>query len=280
MTVVVTVKINDGIVLAADSAATFFDPAGTPAKIYRHANKIFNLVKVWPIGAMVYGAGGIGSASIETLSKDLRTRLSDPNDAEYHLDRNAYTVEEVAVKARRWLFEHHYRSTYAEQGVPGYFMGYRVCGYSARASLAEAWEFIIHEDRCDPPHRIMGPDEFGVRWAGENEALDRLLLGASSGVKVVLAAHGHSDAEASTIHLDIVRMCGAAMAIPAMPIQDAIDLAEFAVETSSKFARFGLRPETIGGPVELAAITTHEGFKWVQRKHYYRADLNRETDHV
>jgi hypothetical protein len=51
------------------------------------------------------------------------------------------------------------------------------------------------------------------------------------------------------------------------------------VETSAKFARHGIRAETIGGPTELAAITKHEGFKWVSRKHYYHADLNRETDH-
>ena len=40
-----------------------------------------------------------------------------------------------------------------------------------------------------------------------------------------------------------------------------------------------MRPETIGGPIELAAITKHEGFKWVARKHYYGEELNRETDH-
>jgi hypothetical protein len=66
---------------------------------------------------------------------------------------------------------------------------------------------------------------------------------------------------------------------PAMPIQDAIDLARFAVETASKYAKYGLRPETIGGPIEIAAITKHEGFKWVARKHYYTAELNRETSH-
>lgn len=40
-----------------------------------------------------------------------------------------------------------------------------------------------------------------------------------------------------------------------------------------------MRPETIGGAVELAAITKHEGFKWVARKHYYTTEFNRETNH-
>jgi hypothetical protein len=68
MTIVVTVRVNDGIVLAADSATSFIDGSGNVAKVYNNANKIFNLVKVWPIGAMTYGAGGMGSASISTLS--------------------------------------------------------------------------------------------------------------------------------------------------------------------------------------------------------------------
>jgi hypothetical protein len=91
MTIVVTAKVTDGIVLAADSAATFFIPGtgGVVAKIYQHANKIYNLRKVWPIGAMVYGSGGIGNASVETLSKDLRRRFSDPNNADYHLSQTS-----------------------------------------------------------------------------------------------------------------------------------------------------------------------------------------------
>ena len=55
-------------------------------------------------------------------------------------------------------------------------------------------------------------------------------------------------------------------------------MAKFAVETAAKFARYGMHAETIGGPVEIAAITKHEGFKWVSRKHYYNAELNVEAN--
>src|SRR5665213_3471364 len=106
MTIVVTIKVNDGMVLAADSAASFFAPSHV--KIFNNANKIYNLRKVWPIGAMVYGSGSIGTASIETLSKDLRQRLSNDNDQEYGLRLKTYTVHELAIKARKFLFEAHH----------------------------------------------------------------------------------------------------------------------------------------------------------------------------
>jgi len=60
-----------------------------------------------------------------------------------------------------------------------------------------------------------------------------------------------------------------------MPIQDAIDLAEFLVHVAEAFSRFTPGAPTVGGPIEIAAITKHEHFKWIKRKHYYDVRLNR-----
>jgi len=281
MTIVVTAKVTDGIVLAADSAATFFIPTagGAIAKVYNHANKIFNLRKVWPIGAMVYGAGSIGASSVETLSKDLRKKFSDQNNHEYYLDENSYTIEEVASKARKFIYEENYLKAFI-QPPANFSMGYRICGYSANASLSEVWEFIIVGADCQPPYSVQSTDEFGLRWAGENEALDRLHFGATTGMKAWLVASGIVQQNAvDRVFSDFINHFGSGLVIPAMPIQDAIEVARFAVETAAKYAKYGLRHETIGGPVDVAAITKHEGFKWVTRKHYYAADLNRETNH-
>ena len=62
-----------------------------------------------------------------------------------------------------------------------------------------------------------------------------------------------------------------------MPIQDAIDLARFLAETAAKFTLFSLRAATVGGPIEVAAITKHEGFKWINRKHFFDQHFNVRT---
>src|SRR4051812_8385430 len=104
MTIIITAKVTDGIVLAADSAASFFGVGESAVKIYNNANKIINLVKGHPIGAMVYGAGGIGSASVETLSKDLRTLIKESAAGDpYYLDLDNYTVEAVTELARNFF---------------------------------------------------------------------------------------------------------------------------------------------------------------------------------
>ena len=50
MTVIVSVKINDGVVMAADSAGT----VGS-GQVYAHANKIANLCEALPLGEMSTG---------------------------------------------------------------------------------------------------------------------------------------------------------------------------------------------------------------------------------
>ena len=63
-----------------------------------------------------------------------------------------------------------------------------------------------------------------------------------------------------------------------MPIQDAISLAKSLVDTTIGFVKYSFnRPvKTVGGPVEIATITKHERFKWVDRKHYFLPSLNEE----
>lgn len=60
----------------------------------------------------------------------------------------------------------------------------------------------------------------------------------------------------------------------AMPFGDAIDLAEFLVDLTVNFSRFIPGAPTVGGPIEVAAISKHEGFKWIKRKHYFNSELN------
>ena len=95
MTVIVSVKINDGVVLAVDSAGSM-----ESGQVYEHANKITNLCAGLPVGAMSTGSGGIGNESIETLLKELRRRFAGVSLAhpEWKLDPQSYTMGEVAQR--------------------------------------------------------------------------------------------------------------------------------------------------------------------------------------
>ena len=73
------------------------------------------------------------------------------------------------------------------------------------------------------------------------------------------------------------------LANPAMPTQDSIELAIFLADTQKQFARFSDGSNVVGGDLDVATVTKHEGFKWIKRKYYYDRGLNplpQETDHV
>jgi 20S proteasome alpha/beta subunit len=154
MTIIVSVKINDGIIMAADSAGTM-----ASGQVYAHANKITNLSEGLPIGAMSTGAGGIGNESVETLLKDLGRRFDgrDPAHPEWRLDRSRYTMEEVAGRLRSFLFEEK-----AALCPDPTSLQLRICGYSAGRPLAEVWEVNMTGQDCPPPRRIMDETGFGV----------------------------------------------------------------------------------------------------------------------
>ena len=80
--------------------------------------------------------------------------------------------------------------------------------------------------------------------------------------------------------LGMVRASSARQLVDArMPIQDAIDLAQYLVDVTKGYFRFLPMADIVGGDTDLAVVTRHERFKWIKRKHFYPANLNVETDH-
>lgn len=271
MTIAISIKVHDGVVLATDSAASLLRANGV-VNVYDNADKIFNLRKGSPIGATTWGIGGIGQTSISTLAKDLRARLID-DDKEWRIDPESYTIEEVAKKARRFFFEEHYEPEFKEVEKPPN-LGFLIVGYSAGAGLAEEWEVLIKDGECADPTLVRPQAETGFRADGEPEAISRLLFGFSPGLRGVLKDLGVSNEQIIPAMTRIQATLQTPLQHPAMPIQDAIDLAEFLADLTIKFARFRPGAPTVGGPIEVAAITKHEGFRWVKRKHYFDARLN------
>ena len=59
-----------------------------------------------------------------------------------------------------------------------------------------------------------------------------------------------------------------------MPKQELANFAESLVNITTIKRKMSAEQETVGGPIDVAIISKHEGFVWVKRKHYFPADLN------
>ncbi|MBJ8340012.1 hypothetical protein JGU71_14035 [Antrihabitans sp. YC3-6] len=272
MTVAVWVKVFDGIVLSTDSASTALLPNGS-AQVYNNADKIFHLHRKLPIGAMTWGLGQIGPASISTVSKSLRLRLMgrDPDHPEWEVDADTYTIEGVAERVAEMFCELMKQTN--QDDWPGQ-LGYLVAGFSAKSDQSEAW-LLKFEDKVDEvpgPEQVASTDRWGYEAYAQPDAVDRLFRGYDQRLLARLLA-----ATPPQHHADMVALLEEHHRVPlhpAMPFPDAIALAKFMVETTAGFTHFNLGPDTVGGPVEVAGINLHEGFRWIKRKHYFSTELN------
>lgn len=285
MTIALLIKVNDGIVLASDSATTLLmaGPDGNDAvgNTYNNANKVFNLHKGVPVGAMTWGLGNIGPASIATLAKDLRRRFQgqDGHHPHWAIDPENYAMSDLAASAATFLNEGRYEDVAAEavaagRQPPG--LGFLVAGYSSETDQPTAHVIQFTGQNTPVAEEVLPDDSGGASWWGQPEAISRLLTGMSMGAPEALAnlGLGLDFSQAQQVVAGMVAQLNPQMVPAAMPIQDAIDLAEFLVHATIQYVRFSPGPPTVGGPIEIATITKHEGFKWVRRKHFFDARLN------
>lgn len=273
MTIAISLKVNNGIVLATDSAAsiTAQGPDGQPmgvVNVYQNAEKLFNLCKGKPIGVITWGTGSIGRYSISAAIKDYRNML------EKELNNNPnIKLQDITIEFAKNI-EEKYNSAY--KGWKGTLptIGFLVAGYSTGNDFAEEWKFEFIDGKTHEPELVRGTNESGMIWNGEPEAISRILLGTSPELPNVLSEYGLKEQAIN----EIIMLANSKLTVPfiidAMPIKDAIDLAEFLVDATIKFARFRPGAPTVNEPIDIAAITKHEGFKWVSRKYYFSNELN------
>ncbi|WP_300533178.1 hypothetical protein [uncultured Mameliella sp.] len=59
-----------------------------------------------------------------------------------------------------------------------------------------------------------------------------------------------------------------------LPVDEMAELAETLINLQSLKEKVTKPSETVGGPVDVAAITRSEGLVWIKRKHYFSSELN------
>jgi len=283
MTIAVSLKVHEGVVLASDSASTLAqvqpDGAMSVANVYYNVDKIANLVKGLPLGVMTWGAGSVGPESISTLFKDLRQMLAGeragPNGADWKVDPSDYEVADVADRVREFIYQTKYSSVFGgNTQVPD--LGLVVAGYSTDGPHAEAYKIEMSGSGCPSPAQMWPGAECGFFVGGQPAAVLRLVHGVDPRVANVLVdSLGVSPDRAGRAAKIIQEQLRAPLVQEPMPFKDALDLAEFFVDLTCRYTKFlPVGATTVGGPIEVAGITKHEGFKWIKRKHYYPTGLN------
>ena len=281
MTICVSVKVSEGLVLAADSAASvqgsIQDPAGNISqgilKTYEHARKLSH-IKDYPIGTLSWGISLVGSRSVESLIKEYEYILPSLQEEQEKAkskkiqgdspDTYTYEVKEIA----HGLLDHikgFYKATFdsspEDQRPPLCIL---VSGYSSGNFFPEQWllELPIHQELIERRPDIDGKPNFGADWFGLTDAMTRLHWGRDDKAISKLAEHFHLDPDEVRQVLDQLQY---PIVFDGMPIQDAIDFAIYVVNVVIGRFRFVIGAPVCGGEIDIAVITP-DNFTWIHRK--------------
>jgi 20S proteasome alpha/beta subunit len=257
MTIILSIKVQDGVVMASDSAVLH------RGHLYTNADKNIQLVKGLPIGVLISGDGALGTRALTSVMQDFSIRACLRGNSCF-IDKDSYTLDEVCQKLQTFILE---ASTACLSPIRSTLI---LSGYSARADLPETWSIRFDGTERIAPELVWGEDEYGLSWEGQTGCIARLLCDVPH--------TGFNEAEARLAEVSLYNQISGELpedgldspllVTPGMPLMDAVDVARFLMDTSLAFER--LRADrlvkTIGGPVDLAIITRHDGFRWVQRK--------------
>ena len=258
MTLVVSLRVPDGVILAADSLQTSqvqiainpqivldsagnaaTDPAGKPVTISMQpisiptstsafAQKLFSFKEKF--GIAIFGQAILNGRTIYNHIKNLENKTQN----------GISSVSEVG-KILENYFTKELDKQLKETGQalqPGQFvMGFQVVGFESEDDI---FGHTI-EVQIGAQPKCTQIDGIGCTVSGDTLLVSQLF-------------------EIAKIHPQM----GTNYA--SFSLKDAIDYAEFLINTTASYQRFANMIPTVGGAVDIALITNYSNFKWIKSK--------------
>jgi hypothetical protein len=228
MSLVVTVYVPSGIVMAADSRMSVQrneerEDAGVKTRVQQQlvlSDNAYRVVELRSIGVgiSVYDAGVINN---------------QPADSHVHrFEEEMITADDDVMSVSEKFVE------YFQDNFPGVGVGYHIAGYRLENRTSVPYVLVGHTVRESPRRvnaTVEGRVQYGIVRSGDTLVVNRLIDG-------------------SNIPL-----------FDAMPLQDAVEYAVHLIRTTIETMRFEPRFPSVGGPIDVLAVTP-QGARWLQRK--------------
>jgi hypothetical protein len=258
MTITVSLKTPEGIVLGSDSTTTVAQPGGQIAQLFNSAQKVFEIGPVnerfvagsdFSGAVATYNAGSFGPISWRNVFSDFYREKIRGGAGPLDVSR-----ELLAFCQTRW-------SGMQQRGLVPATMPIADVGFLTATINRDEGE--VFGSRIELRNATVQPLAIGeMHIGGGVEVVSRLLFGYDSGLEGVLRQAGQ-DVDA------FKRLAAPFRAMPnfsTLPMRDAIDFVHFLVYSAIKLHRYRGGPAMIGGAIELAVVTADRGFRWVQHK--------------
>jgi 20S proteasome alpha/beta subunit len=257
MSLGIAYKGPKGIVLAADSRVTVMgtQPDGTKIpSTFDNATKLLQIRGQDFVGVVTYGQGALGASQPRTAHSYI------PELEQVLTDRGRISVEAVAGEVSEF-FKAKWDAAAMPTGADS--MIFLVGGYDEGDTYGRVFQFDIPK-AIKPVEQSV--HDFGLSFGGQAELVARLLVGFDpSLIETARKALTLSANQVGTLQASLKAL---QLSIPMqlLPLQDAVDLVIFLIQTTASLQKWTLGVRGVGGPIDVATITRTDGFSALQRK--------------
>jgi hypothetical protein len=289
VTICVAVMTSDGLVIGTDSMVTVAERSYR-ATTYEHGDKLFQILDL-PAVAVTYGMGSIRRRSIASLIDEWRETVLR------NFTQTSFTVrgliealsEAIAEKHTPYVAElrdewHRGRAAAADGREPptldesAFHTGLIVGGYQPGGFFPYLFQWDSESGQITEVFEHEGLEHGprpGVKWWGIETAMNRLVRGMDEDLikNLQRAGYLHPPAGGTDEYFEFMKLLVMhewQVVYDGMPLQDAVNLTAFLLETASGFERYKAGPTRIGGPFDIVVVSRTK-VHWASDKQLSRA---------
>ncbi len=241
MSFVITVYVPSGIVMASDSRQSItiqrrdnsgreYPPIQTVSSDYVYKTYLLSGLN---IGISTFGESLLGKVPMDFHLKEFEEENLTPKD----------DIESVANKLLNFF----------KRKFPDADTSFHIAGYGKKGKISIPFVYHCNVKRSE------------LKRLNYSQELNKVLFGASWGGEGDIIAEILQPAWTRDNSGKFIQVQKPPIIWDAMPLQDAIDFAVYAVKTTIDTIRFQARLKTVGGPIDVLLITP-EGARWIKRK--------------
>ena len=204
---------------------------------------------------VTYGQAGIGNRTAASFVPEFEARIG-----EKPVDTAAFAAQLSKFYKEQWD-----AAMPADYGGPS--MTFVVGGFDGDGRAAYGRVFMIEiPQKPDPVELNAGNGNFGITWGGQTDHMDRLLKGFDRRLPELVAKTLNLTPAKRKEMETAISLLQMPLPLPAMPLQDCVDLAVFFLRTTITAQSLTIGTRGVGGPIDVATVTRSRGLEFIQRK--------------
>ncbi|MFC1902519.1 hypothetical protein ACFLX4_00415 [Chloroflexota bacterium] len=243
MSFVITAYVPEAIIMASDSRQTITIKRQSPPENKVQTTETVNsdfvyktfLLSMQGVGISTFGEFMLGNITVESHIKRFQ-------------EEKLKAADDILSVSQKIL-------EFFKNKFPSANVAFHVAGFKKESGISVPHVYACQVSRNEMRRLNERKDTaevtYGVSWGGEGDIIAGIL----------------SPTQRTGPDGKIQQVVKAPVIWQALPVQDAIDFAIYAVRTTIDTIRFQARPKSVGGPIDVLLLTPEES-SWIQRKEY------------